>query len=50
MRLKLARPAGATPMRDGNLFYVIGVAPQQEYGTYQNTFQNIVRSLRLNNR
>jgi Zn-dependent protease with chaperone function len=39
-----------TPMRDGNLFYVIGVAPQQEYGTYQNTFQNIVRSLRLNNR
>jgi hypothetical protein len=37
-----------TPLRDGNLFYVIGVAPQQEYGTYQNTFQNIVRSLRLN--
>ena len=39
-----------TPLRDGSLFYVIAVAPQQEYGTYQRTFQNIVRSVRLNSR
>lgn len=37
-----------TQLRDGNLFYVVNVAPQDEYGNYQNTFQNILRSLRLN--
>jgi len=37
----------ATQLRDGNLFYVISVAPQDEYSTYQNTFQTILRSVQL---
>jgi Zn-dependent protease with chaperone function len=36
-----------TMLRDGSLFYVIGVAPQGEFRNYQGVFQNIVRSIRL---
>jgi Zn-dependent protease with chaperone function len=37
-----------TLQRDGQLFYMIGVSPSNEYNTYQNTFSQILRSLRLN--
>ncbi|MGC4083008.1 MAG: M48 family metalloprotease [Vicinamibacterales bacterium] len=36
-----------TRMRDGTLFYVIGVAPASEYGSYEPVFQQVVRSIRL---
>ena len=32
-------------MRDGTLFYVIGVAPQAEYGNYSPVFSKVVRSI-----
>ena len=38
-----------TMMRNGDLFYMIGVAPQNEYRNYQRTFQNMLGSIRLNN-
>lgn len=37
-----------TQLRNGELFYMIAVSPSDEYGTYQNTFLTILRSLRLN--
>ncbi|HEY2934871.1 MAG TPA: M48 family metallopeptidase [Acidobacteriota bacterium] len=36
-----------TLMRDGNLFYIITVAPEQDYRNYQNAFQNVVRSVQI---
>ena len=38
-----------TQLRNGQLFYMIAVSPQNEYGNYQNTFSAILRSLQLNN-
>lgn len=37
-----------TQTRNGDLFYMIAVAPQNEYGTYQSAFRNILRSIQLN--
>lgn len=37
-----------TQLRSGGLFYLIQVGPNNEYGTYQNVFANILRSLQLN--
>jgi hypothetical protein len=34
--------------RDGNLAYVVGVAPENDYRVYQRTFSDIVNSVRLN--
>jgi len=34
-------------MQDGTLFYVIGVAPEGEYGTYESVFQRIATSIRF---
>jgi Zn-dependent protease with chaperone function len=36
-----------TLLRDGNLFYCIAVAPQDEYQTYQQSFQRVAQSIRL---
>jgi len=36
-----------TTLRDGTLFYAIGVAPEQEYPAYEATFQQVVRSIKL---
>jgi len=36
-----------TLMRDGSVFYVIGVAPRDSFRDYQNTFQRIVGSIQL---
>jgi beta-barrel assembly-enhancing protease len=36
-----------TLMRDGSLFYVIGVAPRDSFRDYQNTFQRVVGSIQL---
>jgi Zn-dependent protease with chaperone function len=37
-----------TQLSDGNVFYMAGVSPRNESGTYQRTFNEIARSLRLN--
>jgi hypothetical protein len=37
-----------TRLRDGSLFYVIAVAPEGEYRAYEPVFQQVVRSIRLN--
>jgi len=37
-----------TQLRNGELFYLIMVAPENDYNNYQNAFQNILRSVRLN--
>ncbi len=37
-----------TMLRNGNLFYVVGVAPQNEYRNYQGTFQHVLRTIQLN--
>ncbi len=37
-----------TQLRNGELFYMIAVSPNDEYRTYQNTFLTILRSLRIN--
>lgn len=34
--------------RNGQLFYMIAVAPQNEYSTYQNAFANIMRTVQIN--
>jgi len=34
-------------MRDGTLFYMIGVAPQAEYGDYSSVFSKVVRSIQF---
>jgi hypothetical protein len=36
-------------LNDGSLFYVIGVAPTTEFGSYQRVFSQVVRSIQLNN-
>jgi hypothetical protein len=36
-----------TLLRDGTLFYVIGVAPGDEYAAYSNTFSKVVRSIQF---
>ncbi len=38
-----------TLLSNGNLFYMIAVAPQNDYRNYQGTFQQVLRSLQLNN-
>ena len=38
-----------TQLNDGSLFYVIGVAPSTEFGTYQRVFSQVVRSIQLTN-
>ena len=37
-----------TQLRSGDLLYLITVSPENEYSSYQNTFLNILRSLRVN--
>lgn len=37
-----------TQLRNGELFYMIAVSPDNEYYNYQNVFQNILRSVQLN--
>ena len=37
-----------TQLRNGQLFYMIGVAPSNDYGSYQSAFRNILRSVQLN--
>ena len=37
-----------TQLRNGELLYIIGVAPESEYNNYLSTFQNILRSVQLN--
>lgn len=37
-----------TLTRNNQLFYVIMVAPQNEYSTFQTAFRNVLRSVRLN--
>jgi Zn-dependent protease with chaperone function len=37
-----------TQLRNGQLFYMIAVTPQNESGNYQNAFRNILRSVQLN--
>jgi Zn-dependent protease with chaperone function len=37
-----------TMMRSGDLFYMIAVAPQDDYNNYQPVFQNVLRSIQLN--
>lgn len=37
-----------TLLGDGNLFYLIAVAPQSEFGSYQGTFQKVTRSIQFN--
>jgi Zn-dependent protease with chaperone function len=36
-----------TMLRNGDLLYVLAVAPQDEYQYYQGTFQNMLRSIQL---
>src|SRR5207244_3232194 len=36
-------------LKDGSLFYAIGVAPRDEFSSYQNTFQRVVGSIQLTN-
>jgi hypothetical protein len=36
-----------TLLGDGSLFYVIGVAPREEYNSYSPVFRNVVRSIQL---
>ncbi|HVF45861.1 MAG TPA: M48 family metalloprotease [Pyrinomonadaceae bacterium] len=36
-----------TTLGNGQVFYMAAVSPQNEYGTYQQAFNNILRSLRL---
>ena len=38
-----------TQLRNGGLLYLIMVAPENDYYSYQTVFQNILQSLRLNN-
>src|SRR6266705_3341855 len=37
-----------TQLRSGDLLYLITVSPENEYSSYQNTFLNVLHSLRLN--
>jgi hypothetical protein len=35
-------------LRNGWLFYVVNVAPRDDYGQYQRAFSEMIRSIRLN--
>ena len=35
-------------LQNGEVFYLVGVAPENEYTSYQRTFQYIIRTVRLN--
>jgi hypothetical protein len=37
-----------TLLRNGDLFYMIAVAPQNEYGSFNGAFRNVLSSIRLN--
>ena len=37
-----------TRLRDGNIFYLAAVAPDTDYRSYQSTFNNVLRSIQLN--
>ena len=37
-----------TMLRNGDLFYVISVAPQSDYNSFQGAFRNVLNSIRLN--
>jgi hypothetical protein len=37
-----------TMLQSGDLFYMISVAPRDEYNNYSRAFQNVLRSIRLN--
>jgi len=37
-----------TQLRNGELFYMIAVAPENEWSSYQSAFRNILRSVQLN--
>jgi Zn-dependent protease with chaperone function len=37
-----------TMLRNGDLFYMVGVAPREEFGNYQRAFDTILRSVQLN--
>ncbi|MGH9943813.1 MAG: M48 family metalloprotease [Pyrinomonadaceae bacterium] len=39
-----------TQLSDGNLFYMVAVAPQQDYRGFQSAFNNIMRSIDLSDR
>jgi Zn-dependent protease with chaperone function len=39
-----------TNLRSGEIFYMIAVAPQDDYRTYQRTFSTILNSVQLNDR
>lgn len=39
-----------TTLGNGQVFYMAAVSPQNEYGTYQQAFNSILRSLQLNTR
>lgn len=39
-----------TQLRDGSLLYIIGVAPQQESGAYENAFRRVRQSIQLSDR
>lgn len=39
-----------TTLGNGQVFYMAAVSPQNEYGTYQRAFNDILRSLQLNSR
>jgi hypothetical protein len=36
-----------TLMRDGSLFYALGVAPRDEYNAYANVFRNVIKSIQF---
>jgi hypothetical protein len=38
----------STLLRNGNLFYAVAVAPDDQYGSYRGVFDRVVASLRLN--
>jgi hypothetical protein len=36
-----------TQLSDGSLFYLLGVAPREDYNVYANVFRNVVRSIQF---
>src|SRR5262249_26935106 len=36
-----------TQLSDGSLFYVLGVAPREDYNAYSGAFRNVVRSVQF---
>jgi Zn-dependent protease with chaperone function len=36
-----------TQLRDGNLFYALAVAPQDDFNAYRNVFDRVIRSIQL---